>query len=36
MLRDEKWREVNSIMYKKEKVYVVIFWKYNNYVIYFS
>ena len=22
MLRDEEWREVNSIMYKEEKVYV--------------
>ena len=22
MLRDKEWREVNSIMYKKEKVYV--------------
>jgi len=22
ILKDEKWREVNSIMYKEEKVYV--------------
>ena len=22
MLRDEKWREVDDVMYKKEKVYV--------------
>jgi len=24
MLRDKEWREVDSIMYKKEKIYIVM------------
>jgi len=38
MLRDEEWREVDGIMYKKEKIYILkdeelraeIIWLYHN------